>query len=522
MRTKKKISSLVVLLLILGLTTSVGAQEVAITPNDTLASKLTSSSADSVVLDMQECRNLALNNNYALKIAQEEINKANYDKKTAFASYLPKVSVSGVYAYTSENISLISKDQENTLRNMGTATSNEITKLMTKMSTDPVMINMLQNSTTMQSLFAKMQSGEISSSVGAFGNELADNLTLDTRNVFAGIVSVQEPLFLGGKIMAYNQIADYKKELVTTQYNAEQQEIIIQTDKLYWQIVSLANKLKLTEKYVQLLRTMSENVEKMVSQGLATKSDCLSVRVKLNEAETTLLKVQNGLNLSKILLCQNCGLDLKTNIVLADETLKDVVIPNEHYVYTEQEITENRPELKSLNLATEIYNKNIALTRSDYLPTVAVFGNYVLSNPSCENGFTNEFNGFWNVGVVAKIPILQWGEGANKIQKAKADARIAQYKYDDAKQKIMLQVNQYECQINEAKSRMNMASEKLLDAEENLRIATLGFEEGVIASSVLNEAQTGWLQAHSEYIDSKIDWIMANVYLQKAIGVLNK
>ena len=67
-----------------------------------------------------------------------------------------------------------------------------------------------------------------------------------------------------------------------------------------------------------------------------------------------------------------------------------------------------------------------------------------------------------------------------------------------------------------------MASEKMLDAEENLRMATLGFEEGVIASSVLNEAQTAWLQAHSEYIDSKIDWIMANIYLQKAIGVLHK
>lgn len=513
-KTKKNPYGFASLLLIFGLTTSTEAQTPQ-TYTDTTGSK-------QITLSLQECRDFALNNNYTLKIAKEEINKANYDKKTAFASYLPKVSVSGIYAYNSENISLINKDQENTLRNLGTATSNEITKLMTQMSTDPVMINMLQNSTTMQSLFAKMKSGEISSSVGAFGNEMADNLTLDTRNVFAGIVSVQEPLFLGGKIMAYNQIAEYKKELAATQYSAEQQEAIIQTDKLYWQIVSLANKLKLTEKYVELLRTMSDNVEKMASQGLATQSDRLSVRVKLNEAETTLLKVQNGLTLSKMLLCQNCGLDLKTNLVLADETLEDVVIPNEHYVYSEAEIMVNRPELKSLNLATQIYDKNVALTRSDYLPTIAAFGNYILSNPSSENGFTNEFNGFWNVGIMAKIPILQWGEGANKIQKAKTDARIAQYKLDDAKQKIMLQVNQYEFQINEAQSRLSMANEKMSDAEENLRIATLGFDEGVIASSVLNEAQTAWLQSHSDYIDAKIDWIMANVYLQKAIGVLNK
>lgn len=520
MKTEKSLYGLITLFFFIGLTTSVNAQDVVVSKNDSVGSSTTSQ--NSIILNMQECRTLALNNNTTLKIAQEEINKADNDKKIAFANYLPKVSVSGLYAYNSEEISLLSEEQENTLRNLGTATSDEFSKLVAQMAKDPAMINLLQNSTTMQSLFAKMQSGEISSSIGSLGNNFADNLTLDTRNVFAGIVSIHEPLFLGGKIMAYNQIAEYKKELAATQFSTEQQETIIQTDKLYWQIVSLANKLKLTEKYVELLQIMSQNVEKMVSQGLATESDRLSVRVKLNEAETTLLKVQNAVTLSKMLLCQNCGLDLKSTITLADETLEDVIIPNEHYVYTEEEIIANRPELKSLNLASEIYTKNIALTRSDYLPTVAAFGNYILSNPSCGNGFNNEFNGFWNVGIVAKIPVLQWGEGVNKIQKAKADARIAQYKLDDAKEKIMLQVNQYECQINEAKSRMNMASEKMLDAEENLRMATLGFEEGVIASSVLNEAQTAWLQAHSEYIDSKIDWIMANIYLQKAIGVLHK
>ncbi len=67
-----------------------------------------------------------------------------------------------------------------------------------------------------------------------------------------------------------------------------------------------------------------------------------------------------------------------------------------------------------------------------------------------------------------------------------------------------------------------MSEEKMIDAEENLRIATLGFEEGVIPSSGLTEAQTAWLQAHSDYIDSKIDWTMAKIYLQKATGLLNK
>lgn len=495
-------------------------------------------------LTLEECRNLALTNNNQLKIAQEEINKAGYDKKSAFANYLPKVSVSGAYIYSDSEIRLLSEEQDNALRNLGTSMGQEfggslqqmqqnavntVQQIMANPAADPALANLIQNSPTVQQLLQKLQTTDINTSLApsvtnmnTLGGSIADNFELDTRNIFAGIISVEEPLFLGGKIVTYNKIAKAKKELEATKYSSEEQETIVETDKLYWQIVSLTNKLKLTEKYVELLQTMSDNIEKMAGEGVATTSDKLSVKVKLNQAETTLLKVQNGLALSKMLLCQHCGLDINSEITLADETLEEVNISEAPLQYTEAEIIENRPELKSLNLATEIYKQNINLTRSDYLPTIAAFGNYVVTNPSCSDGFQNEFDGFWNVGVMAKIPILQWGEGANKIRKAKADEKIAQYKLEDAKEKIMLQVNQYERQIDEAKSRVKMAEEKMSDAEENLRMATLGFNEGVIPSSGLTEAQTAWLQAHSEYIDSKIDWIMAKVYLQKATGLLNK
>lgn len=495
-------------------------------------------------VNLEDCRSFALENNKKLKIAQEEIAKAGYDKKAAFANYLPKVSVSGAYMYSDADIQLLSDEQDNALRNMGTAMGQElggslvqmqqnaattVQQIMANPAADPALANLIANSPTVQQMLQKLQTTDINASLNPtvasmneLGGNIADAFQLDTRNIYAGMISVEEPLFLGGKIVTYNKIAKAKQELETTKYSAEEQETIIETDKLYWQIVSLSNKLKLTEKYVELLQTMSENVEKMAGEGVATASDKLSVKVKLNQAETALLKVRNGLALSKMLLCQHCGLDINTDIMLADETLEEVLVSEAPLQYTEAEIMENRPELKSLNLATELYHQNVNLTRSDYLPTVAAFGNYVVTNPSCSNGFQNEFEGFWNVGVVAKIPICQWGEGYNKVRKAKADEKIAQYKLDDAKEKIMLQVNQYERQIEEAKSRVKLAEEKMSDAEENLRMATLGFEEGVIPSSGLTEAQTAWLQAHSEYIDAKIDWIMAKVYLQKATGMLNK
>lgn len=60
----------------------------------------------------------------------------------------------------------------------------------------------------------------------------------------------------------------------------------------------------------------------MINEGVATKADGLSVRVKVNEAEMTLTKVEDGLSLARMLLCQLCGIDLSSPITLADEIWK--------------------------------------------------------------------------------------------------------------------------------------------------------------------------------------------------------
>ena len=65
----------------------------------------------------------------------------------------------------------------------------------------------------------------------------------------------------------------------------------------------------------------------MVKEGVATKADELSVKVKVNEAEITLTQVENGLSLSKMVLCQLCGIPLNSDIRLADETCRTYQFP---------------------------------------------------------------------------------------------------------------------------------------------------------------------------------------------------
>ena len=477
------------------------------------------------VLTLQECRDMALENNKNLKISQEKVNMANYDKKIAWANYFPTISAQGTYMHNEKKLQLLSDDKINTLNTMGTTlqgdVNNFIDPIVSDLMQNPLMYQLIMNNPELLRLIQDLHHIGALETLDAIGQEVSSNFILDTRNVYAGMVTVMEPVYAGGKIRAYNKMAQYAQDLAEMQLTTEQQEIIVTTDKAYWQIVSLANKQKLTENYVDLLRTMSDNVDKLVAEGMATNADKLSIKVKLNDAELSLVRVQNGVALSKMLLCQSCGLPLDTEITLEDEDLEDVAIPVYTTEYTEDDIMNNRPELQSLQLATKIYDKKVNIARSEFLPTVAVFGNYIVTNPSAFNGFETEFNGFYNFGVVAKVPIFHFGEGYNKVRKAKAESEIYKLKLDDTKELVMLQVSQYEKQIKEAEQRLTMTTEKMSDAEENLRMATVGFNEGMIPSSTLEAAQTAWMQAHSEYIDAKIDVIMANTYLKKAVGNLN-
>ena len=299
------------------------------------------------------------------------------------------------------------------------------------------------------------------------------------------------------------------------------QEVILSTDQAYWQVVSLANKQRLAESYLALLQKLESDVDKMIAEGVATKADGLSVKVKVNEAEMTLTKVNDGLSLARMLLCQLCGLDLSAPIRLQDETEQDLapnVVPtrdiNMEAVYA------NRPEIRSLELATNIYRQKINVARADYLPSLALIGGYIATNPSVFNSFENKFKGMWNVGVTLSLPIWHWGEGIYKVKAAKAEARIAQYQLQDAREKIELQVNQSAFQVREAAKKLAMAEKNLEKADENLRYANLGFEEGVIPASNVLEAHTAWLSAQSERIDAQIDVKLTELYLMRATGQL--
>ena len=484
------------------------------------------------VLTLDSCRAMALRNNKQLSVAKVKQEITANLRRSARTKYLPHVSALGTYMHTTKPVQLMSTADQQLLSNLGTVATHgegfttamgalgELAGTIGQLA--PTLSALGLNTAQMETVSNLINSSPevIENKLNAIGQHVVDAFESDTRNIWAGSVMLTQPLFMGGSIVALNRLADISELMAQNSHDAKAQATIYATDKAYWQVVSLRHKQRLAQAYLDLVKKLDENVNKMITEGMATRSDGLSVDVRVNEAEMTLTKVNDGLVLSRMLLCQTIGLPVNEQIILPEEEAESVAsvspAPQLNVAYA----LENRPEIKILENTVAMSQQTTNILKAANLPQVVLMGGYVISNPNVLDGFQKKFGGLWNVGVLVRIPVWNWGDNMYKVRASKGATTILNLETEEAKEKITLQATQTAYQLDEANKRLAMAETSVKRADENLRTANLGFSEGVITPTTVMEAQTAWLQAKSQQIDAEIDLRLSQVNLKKAMGTL--
>lgn len=472
-------------------------------------------------LTLDSCRAMALRNNKTLSASRLQLDMARYNKKAAKTKYLPHISALGGYELTSREISLLSKDQKSALANAGTNTTgalhNDIAGALTNLAQQGILTP--EQASNLGGMFGQVGS-KIGEAVNHVGQNIVDAFRTDTRQMYALSVMLTQPVYMGGAIIAANRMAAIGEEMAQNNIEASTQNTLHSIDQAYWTVVSVHHKKQLAESYLAVVKKLDDDVSKMIREGVATRADGLKVDVKVNEAEMSLTQAENGLALAKMLLCQLCGMDVDSDITLADENADNIVEQADDAQSDRAVAMENRPELKLLQNSADMSRQATKLVRAAYLPQVLLTGGYVATNPNVFNGFERKLSGMWNVGVMVRVPLWNWMEGTYKVRASRIATTIVELERDDIREKIDLQVSQSQFKVKEANRRLAMAIKNVENAEENLRCANLGFKEGVIPTTDVMAAQTAWVQAQSQKIDAEVDVKMSQVNLKKALGVL--
>ena len=231
-------------------------------------------------------------------------------------------------------------------------------------------------------------------------------------------------------------MAQIGEELAQNNIEMSTQKTLHDIDQAYWTVVSVKHKKRLAESYLEVVKKLDEDVKKMIKEGVATRADGLKVDVKVNEAEMALTQAENGLVLSKMLLCQLCGLNVDSDITLADEDAENLAAMGSDEPANRQVAMENRPELKMLQNSLDLSRQSTKVVRAAFMPQVLMTGGYLASNPNVYNGFERKLSGVWNVGVMVRVPLWNWMEGTYKVRASKIASAMVELEKDDIAEKI--------------------------------------------------------------------------------------
>lgn len=340
-------------------------------------------------------------------------------------------------------------------------------------------------------------------------------LRLDLRGVYTAGVQLEQPVYLGGKVRAALRLAETGEDLAADNIRFNRSEVLLETDKAYWQLLRLEEQQVAAMKYREVVSELLKNLQDAQAVGMATLNDVLKARVRYNEAELMLQKVQNGKMLARMNLCRLIGLDLQTDLSLQDSLTAEP----EPGIWKLDSSILRRPDYQMLEKEIILREKQVDLIRADFLPQIGVTAGYGYGGGLKLNG-DDEAGATFSALAAVKIPVFNWGEGRNKIRASRLEEEISRLNLEKSADLMRLEVTSARLNIEDAVSRVNMAAGALRQAKENLKISDDQYQVGMEDLTSLLEAQAQWQEAWSQWIDAKtVLHLSESVYL-KAIGKL--
>ena len=348
------------------------------------------------------------------------------------------------------------------------------------------------------------------------------------KGTYMAGVMLTQPIYAGGKILTGKKMAEAGESAAEEQLRAAKASVIYDADNAYWTYVAVLQKQEMMNVLAAQLDTLFSQIGVASSAGMATGADLLTVKAKRSEVEYQVRKVANGVALCKMALCRVVGVPFDTEIAV-----EDVAVPEEFTrIETGNVSVADRPEMKLLETGLEVSRLKVRMTRGDYLPTLALvggycaFGNMKMKTMVDSGGgnyvpYTQKIGQDMGVAMVSlNIPIFKWGQGYNKVRKAKLDVDNAALDLQKNSRLLELQANQAAFNLSDSYNLIAAAKDGKAQADENLRVTENRYHASMCPLSNYLDAQFQWQQARSNLIEAFTQSRIAETYYLMATGAL--
>lgn len=429
------------------------------------------------VLSLDMCREMALRNNKEMAAAGQQTQSARYLMKSYKGNFFPNLTANatGLYSTTDGGYS---------------SGSGQL----------PV--------------FSAGSGGQIQQ-MPMFAYFPGIDLNYKVGGMFLGGVQLEQPLYMGGKIQAAYKMASLGKDMAQMNEVLTANEVIVETDQAFIQVVKAQEMKKVAERYHAVLTELFRNVESAHKHGLKPQNDVLKVQVKLNESELSMRKAQNALRLATMNLCHMIGKPLDEKIQIAEGFPATSLSSG-----TQVADISARPEYAILNKQEDIARQQIKLNRSELLPKIGLMGSYNYLNGFKLNNERFFNDGSFSVLLNVSVPLYHFGERTHKVHAAKAKLEQTRLERENLNEKMLLELTQAANNLDEAQLECQLADRSLEQAEENMKVSQSQYNIGLETLSDHLEAQALWQKAYEAQVEARYLLYLNQVKYQKASGTL--
>lgn len=418
----------------------------------------------------------ACQNNIAMRTARYNVEAARHQRREAFTKYFPNVSGTGLWFNANKGMA------ETTI------SPSEVIP--------PAVASSLASSLPAEALMA-----------------LANPISVSMmKNGTIGSLMAIQPVFAGGQIVNGNKLAKVGEEVSRLQMQLSENEVEKNAEQYFWQLASLQEKMKTVLAVETLLCDLHKDVDVAVRAGVTLPNDLLQVQLRQIDVESQKLKVQNGMNVIRLLLSQYCGLrDTSFVITYQTENVPLMAVQHNH-----QQALQETAEYQLLGKQVEATDLQKKMTVGQNLPTVSVGVGYNYHN-LLDNDRT-----FGLLFATVTVPISDWWGGSHAIQRKKIEHQKAQEQLADNAELLQIRMQNAWNSVEEAYQQLLLSQRGIEQAEENLRLNRNYYRSGTSRMSDLLEAQLLYQQACDKHTDAFAEYQNRLLDYRQSIGSQRK
>ncbi|MDD3789818.1 MAG: TolC family protein [Petrimonas sp.] len=446
--------------------------------------------SDSILLDLNTALEIALNENPTVKVADVEIQKKEYARKSAYGALLPQVDMIGQYQRAIKRQTVYFDE------GFGMGGTIDPTKY------------------TPEELFIMQTVGKMFTPDPSTANK---GVQMGRLNVWTAGVNVSLPLVVPS-LWKNIQMSEVDIRLAMEEARSSKIDLVNKVTKAYYSLLLANDSYRVFEETYATDSVNLTNILNKLKQGVVPEYDAITADVRLKSIIPNILQAENMRKIAELQLKMLMGVDSDLPISVAgsledfEGSMFDTVAPVDTSLLF-------NTELKQFDLQSDKAQKAYELQKLQFAPTLTSSFNYMYMSQN--NDF--KFNAYrWDpystLGLTLSIPLFNGGQRYNNMKQSELQLSQLQYQRLDLERNLKLAVKNNIDLIQKNIEQVVATQSAVRQAKKGYLITQKRYETGLGTIVDVNAAALAVTNAELQYRNAIYDYLAAKTDLEKVLG----